>query len=208
MTNPVGNANAKLGGLFSTYNPVGPSCPSSCRMLNAGCYAQAGHVQLAQRRATMAEGSRLGAVERAAVETKLAGLPAFRLHVSGDFHNGDRVDWSYVIGVREIVEFHGVEAWAYTHERSPAVVAAMRETLGPNVTLWHSDHAGPGGAVVVPDFAALPKGTVACPAQSRDKTCKSCKLCFNPRAHARVTIAFEAHGAGRKRLLPMLRDTP
>ena len=37
--------------VFAVYRPVGPSCPSDCALLDAGCYAQQGNVNIHQRRA-------------------------------------------------------------------------------------------------------------------------------------------------------------
>lgn len=143
--NPVGDNNHKLGGLWSTYSPVGTTCPP-CPMLGAICYAEQGNVAYHARRASESLAARVGAVREAARQTARRGLPAFRLHVSGDWHLKGAVDWRYVHAVRAVLRAYGVRAWCYTHEPDPNVVARLRRVLGPWCCVWHSDRMAPNGA--------------------------------------------------------------
>lgn len=211
--NPVGTANAKVGGP-STYRPVGPTCPPCS--YETGCYAMQGKTFLAQKRAT-------GMAARAWLATLIAighawrGRDHVRLHVSGDFANAQQgVDEPYIEGLCLIGAYYQdwtvpqgrrrQWAWTYTHF-PPEVFEPYRLRLdAAGITVLYSDHYGPGGAVIAsfdsltamaaerPELDFFP-----CRNQTTGVACSACRACFTS---GKKTIVFEPHGS-RKRSVQM-----
>lgn len=199
---PVGDRNAKTGAV-GTYRQVGLSCPSTCPLLGAGCYAQKGRTTMAAKRASATLAGDLAAVAIGAVLAATLGAP-LRLHVSGDVtlldHNSDAIDPAYLAGVAAILtavaDWLGapVPCWTYTHVEDAETVRAAWLGL---VTVWHSDNDSVGGAIVVPSFAEhkRDKRHTYCPNQRTDGAidCATCKLCFMPAGLDKRTIVFAIH---------------
>ena len=82
------SGDRKTGPVAATYREVGPSCPSDCPLMGAGCYAQRGRVSLWARE--QPEGDLDDA----------AGMDLLRWFVSGEamrpWGNGVRLDVAYV----------------------------------------------------------------------------------------------------------------
>ena len=88
--------NVKLGeNAMTTYRPVGVTCPSDCKFLNNGCYAQKYHTRIVSSTVnTDAE------YFDAIMTQKTLGLKKMpsilRFHTSGDILHNDVVDAEYV----------------------------------------------------------------------------------------------------------------
>lgn len=203
---PVGDSDAKTA-TPSTYRPVGPTCPSSCPYLGRGCYAQAGNVRLHEQRASGLALPSIRAAMIAIVSAHRQGT-GYRLHVSGDFGTGDRVDREYVLGLAHAVEAlraHGIAApgWSYTHFGPDVFETSRLRLLRAGIVVRYSDRVGPLGAIVAP-FDRVPSlrrstgaRVVKCPAQVSDATCAECRLCWE---RPELTIAFDPHGPSRRKV--------
>ena len=206
---PVGTKNIKTQ-TVGTYAPVGATCPSSCPFLGHGCYAQAGHVNIHQNHSTSDSEMRAISVAHAVALGVHTDSPT-RLHVSGDFYLGDKVDLLYLEGITTAL-FYFYENWAaardyldqgniwtYTHAPSYDDYSTIDDMIGDFVTVIWSDKAVAGGAVVHPhdkmDTLAHEAGAkpFKCPAQTSGHkvSCKDCKACINPQDRL---IVFDPHG--------------
>lgn len=218
---PAG-ATASKTHLPGSYRQVGPTCPSSCPHLNkkardgeVPCYAQRGHVALAQRRA--GRGGVLGAIATAAAAMVAGirwGVPA-RLHVSGDFGHEDAPDPAYIYGLCEAAQLIGEHydpdrplAFSYTHFQREAfepyrlVLAASgievstsdpRDGIDVNTTAVFKTRAAFQAAR---RQAKASGGTklVLCPAQTtkgwQDSIhCSDCGLCWQMRKRG-IAVGF------------------
>ena len=123
----------------------------------------------------------------------------------------DSIDWEYVEALATLAQALGlgseVVAWTYTHEPDPAEVERLRVAL-PWLSIRHSDHRGPMGAVVaeVADIPALRRAGLKplhCPATRKDvdgyalTDCQRCKACWE---QPNRLIVFPPHGSGTKKL--------
>ena len=203
------SSNAKTGPIPVTYSERA-SCPKSCAHYRSSCYAESGPARLAWERADSAASWR-------ELCERVAALPAgqlWRHNVAGDLPGaGERVS---LRELRELVAANaGRRGFTYSHKRSAAALAAIREAnaAGFTVNLSADDvreadelaDSGAGPVVVVvptdaPERCATPAGRpiVICPAQTRDGvTCASCELCS--RADREVIVGFRAHGPRTKK---------
>lgn len=207
-TVPVGDGNAKTDAP-GTYRPVGRTCPSSCRFLGNGCYAQSGNVGIHQGRASTEIDAAIIGAAVAMVHARLTGRVA-RLHVSGDFGQ-DRINLGYVVQLNSLADavnratgqpFGTVVAWSYTHHAVSPDSSGLRAMARHGIMVRVSDLAGPGGAIVHP-FADVPRlrqetglRLAKCPAQLVESTtCASCTLCWT---RPDVGIVFDPHGSGKR----------
>jgi hypothetical protein len=118
-------ANAKLGpGVGTTYRPVGITCPNTCPLLNAGCYAKRGRVAI-QQAASKHDNHDL---------MKLAANRLVRHLVSGDWlkplKNGRKILDRALVNA--VIELHRkcpwLIGWGYTH----AAEVFQRAGITPN----------------------------------------------------------------------------
>lgn len=222
------SGNSKLGDCAATY-AAAQSCPTSCPFYEGGCYAEYDQTALAWNRITsQAEG--LTAVQIATSESTAIRLtPAvrdMRLHVAGDSTTRegtrtladaceDYVARGLAVGKRLVV-------WGYTHAWRTVLradwwrvsILASCETPADVRAAWRRGYAA---AIAVTKFHSrqafeLWDGegvikAVPCPAQTGERTCTECRLCFDDRRllSDRVVIAFETHGTGKKRADETLR---
>ena len=205
--NPMGNGTSKLG-LMGNYRPVGLTCPSTCELLDAGCYAQYGHVSLQARRAS--EDTLTSLTSAAAIMLLSARYrQVARLHVSGDLYTlGDALDVPYICGLIQVglwikrtlnLPGNRVLAYTYTHGDLPWVWKALLEDAGIVV---RRSNALEGGCIVE-HFDHIPTLSktypevrfTRCRAQLDAITrCSDCKLCWEKPG---LTIVFEPHGSGK-----------
>ena len=190
---PVGEGNKKTNSP-GTYRRVGQTCPTSCEFLESGCYARSGRVALSQNRD---EGDR-EAAHRSFLVGAVAALrknKLVRVHVSGDFGSGNRVDHEYVHAIADSalelkrlakVKFVG---WSYTHFKAGPWVELLRES---GIALRESGKEGKWGAVVHSSRKLRKAGEFICPAQlSEHMNCNSCRLCWE---RPDLTVAFLPEG--------------
>lgn len=118
--------------MAATYRPVGRTCPSSCPLLNNGCYAQKGPVNIWQGKSKEINDE---------LDKVLEGdCSVIRHHVSGDLFIENRLDTEYldtVIGWhRRNPERQG---YLYTHRIGDLIDAGYRESdLPDNLTVMAS----------------------------------------------------------------------
>jgi hypothetical protein len=195
---------------YATYRAVGYTCPTTCTLLNAGCYAQGGNVALQMRgRYGMDD----GAIHHAAVMALPRG--AFvRLHVSGDVmlpadgNGSDTVDTAYLSAIvnaahaRPDVTFYGyTHAWRMVDRA--AFVWPVNLTLNASCDTSEDVRAARAAGwqtttVVASDTSYRRSGdTVVCPNQTVGLSCYDCKLCMRSRP---MTVAFKAHGSGTRKV--------
>ncbi len=206
--NPVGVGDEKTG-VPGTYRPVGPTCPDSCPQAEA-CYATSGNVAIHQANSSADIERSVRAAAIAIVAAYRSGLPAARLHVSGDFgRTDDEVDAYCRALLKMLAAFRRkldvpqgrIVAWSYTHH--PRVVSRWLGLLkAAGVHVRRSDHVGPNGAIVLPfDRVVQARRDTGmriakCPAQISDVDCAACTLCWT---RPDVVIAFDPHGAKKRR---------
>lgn len=210
------SGNVKIGRVSTTYQST-VHCVD-CPMKGNGCYAEGGMVAMQKRRLddavreTHASPLRSARQEAAGIDALRAVGQGLRLHTSGDCPSPEttRVVAS---AAQRFMARGGGQAWTYTHAwrrvqrrtwRNVSVLASCETTDDARKAFAK----GYAPAMVVERFDS-PKTferdgvkLIPCPAQTRDNvTCDSCRLCWNADAlHARgMGIAFEAHGASKKR---------
>lgn len=200
--------NRKVGAMAATYRPVGDTCPSTCFLLDAGCYAQKGNVNIHQNRS---------ADDFHELDRALSGGTGYvRHHVSGDFFKGDKLDTEYL---DYVISWHranpSVHGYAYTHRILDIIEAGYTaDTLPTNLVLmaslnpeqYHDEtvlnaiHAAGYRYTRIADNerdALLSKRSheAVCPEQlarpraNLNITCLSCKLC----THAKTDVVFIRH---------------
>jgi len=195
--------NGKTGpGCAVTYRTAG-SCPSTCPLMAAGCYAR-GRIFGIPARLGAEDGSSYAAVRRLA---DAPGVSLVRANVCGDVLREDGTpDRPYLAALSAVAA--SVPVFTYTHawrsltpEDAPGVtVNASCESITDLVAAaaagWPTvvSDTGEGDSLIGSTVAG--RRVVQCPAQTRpDITCASCRLCARPNRAA--TVAFVVHGSGR-----------
>lgn len=210
--------NSKTGPVSATYASQG-SCPDDCVFRGQGCYAEAGLVNI-QTIALNKEGleSEPEAIARQEAESiaKLTGRNDLRVHVVGDCKTAESAN-ILAEAMRKHRKKRGKAAWTYTHawkavpakEWQGESVLASVETAGEIIEARAQGYAS---AIVVEKFARDKIYTIdgqkviPCLFQTKGTQCVDCRLCMNSEALRRTntSIAFEAHGASKKKVLVQL----
>lgn len=214
------SGNSKIMGskkVDATYCSINATCPNTCELKGKGCYAELSFVGIQTTRLNN-EASQLTALQVARAEAKAidncyngGAVPAgrdMRLHVAGDSRT--------VTGTRIINKAvgrwkrrGGGDCWSYTHAwrsvpRSEWNNVSILASVSSTAEVAEARKQGYAPAIVVPEFngdkAFTLEGSdtkwIPCPAQTRNKGCSDCRLCFNAnRLHNdNFGIAFAAHG--------------
>jgi hypothetical protein len=188
------------------------SCPDSCPLRGAGCYAESGPLSWHWDKVS----SGVRGYQWGEFLSELRTLPPgakFRHNQAGDLPgSGDRVDIEKVDGLATAADH--LSGWTYTHYPPAGNLRALRRlnaSLTVNLsadTLAEADALAETGLPVVatvptttPERFITPDGRpgFVCPAQTRDITCADCMLCEN-RHPNRPIIGFRFHGASAARL--------
>lgn len=218
------SGNTKLGEISTTHASQA-TCPRTCPLYGAGCYAEYGYQamttwRLNERRWVDPE---VIARQEARAIDGLSGERDLRLHVVGDCTtNGGAVEVSRA--AERYRQRGGREVWTYTHAwRDVCRVCWGRVSVLANcesvADVREASRRGYATAMVVPEFESESAYEVAggvkvipCPAQTRGVKCVDCRLCMDDeRLHAAgLTIAFEAHSQGKNKVkgrleLPMAK---
>jgi hypothetical protein len=206
---PAGH-NRKLGGIPATYSERG-TCPPSCGLYRAGCFAEYGWVGLHWRN-TEAEG-----IPWAVFLERVRELPAgqlWRHNVAGDLPGeGEQLDedllaqlveanrgrkgftFSHKVGNLEALQWANLEGFtinlsADTLEDADALFQVGDgddlTVAGPVVVLL--PHDAPDAGVRTPGGRRV----VVCPNETHGVTCDKCRLCADP--YRTTIIGFRAHG--------------
>lgn len=211
--------NAKIGKISMTATSQ-DSCPPTCPLRGAGCYAEAGRPNIVTSRLNRSEVRDPLAIAEAEAEAirKLSGRRMLRLHVVGDCYidEGAKI---LAQAAKEHTEKCGMPVFTYTHghetkRESWGDISVLRscETFG-QVKKAHED--GFAAAMVV-DTHDSPNAVkhegftiIPCPQQTgKAANCAACKLCSQgDRLHAKkAVIAFAIHGTRAKRAKEVLNS--
>lgn len=216
--------NQKIGPIPLTGSPP-HTCPPSCGLYGAGCYAEQFIVGMFWRRLARGEGMRWPLLMHT-----IRNLPQgqlWRHNEMGDLAGaGEALDreqlWELVGAAR------GQRGFTYTHKRSDLKMVRLANENGFTVNLstdnpeQADEYANEGSPVVtVLPHNAPTKGNmtpkrlpiVVCPAEYQEgKQCANCGLCQD--RFRGFIIGFRAHGAARKmvserqnRQLPLFKES-
>lgn len=215
-----GSKNTKLLGskkVDATYTSIESSCPKSCALKSAGCYAQLGYVGIQSHRlddeAAGLSPLQVARAEANAIYNSYDGgeVPQgrdLRLHVAGDSRTiqGTRIINTAIINWKRR---GGGTAWTYTHawrkvSRYEWNAVSILASVSDVIEAKEAREQGYAPAIVVPehptDKAYKLDGSdikwIPCPAQTREVGCTDCRLCFNADRlrDGGFGIAFAAHG--------------
>lgn len=204
--------NRKLGKQVAVASrPVGDSCPSTCRFLNNGCYAErTERIYPVARRFTLdnmiTESNRIYSMLRHALEKGIY----VRLGERGDMGKDDKVDKEYVQNLKSAIELcidkHGEipYIWAYTHFIDPYLVEHLSDYISLYASVHNDEDIAKAKKAGFKLFAYCsdvkykrkggnPKkvdGVQVCPNQiNKDITCDKCGWCVK----GRDNIVFLSH---------------
>jgi hypothetical protein len=207
--------NAKTGLVSATYSSQ-DSCPVSCPLRGAGCYAEQGKAGITTRRVNQGAAKTPLAIAReeaAAIDT-LTGALDLRVHVVGDCKTPAAA--RLVAAARASHRRkQGRRAWTYTHAwREVSRKAWLGESILASCEnadqVRQANARGYAAAIVLEKFASEKAYTtedglriIPCPNQSRGLTCLECGICMNAGAlfQRGFTVGFEAHGAGKGKII-------
>lgn len=207
--------NRKTGPMANIYRTVGVTCPSSCPLLEGGCYAKRWPVALHAKRAQENTLDFNAFLKRVRKENP---SKIVRLNVSGDVFVNDEVDIEFlnelIAGAKNNPDItiygytHGfdkVHAAGFTPDKFPANLtllasvdseedAAKAKELGWKYARVERDYGKKvnEGEVFCPIDAAKAKG------KEPKTTCASCKLCFDKK-YSDISVVFQYVTGKRKR---------
>ena len=211
--------NSKLGKISVTMASQS-SCPSSCPLRGAGCYAETGRANLVTSRLNLSPERNATIIAQLEAEAirRLSGRRMLRLHAVGDCTTDEGAKLLAEACAEHTAKM-GKKVYTYTHGHETAReswgdISVLRscETM-TQVEKAHND--GYASALVVeshPSDLAQKNGEftiIPCPQQTgRVKDCASCQMCTNDKKlHAKkAVIAFAIHGAREKRAKEVLNS--
>lgn len=220
------SGNTKIMGskkVDATYSSIKHTCPDSCSLKDAGCYAQSSFVGMVnmknERRARSASAIEVARSEARAIDESYNGgqVPlgrALRVHVAGDSRTlaGTRL---INAALERWKKRGGGDVWSYTHawKAVPRALWSQVSILASVESVKEAAAARAQGyapAIVVPehpsDKAFKLEGSdvkwIPCPAQTREVGCTDCRLCFNADRlfEGNFGIAFAAHGINKNKI--------
>ena len=217
----MSSENAKTGNIPQSYSPSS-TCPQSCKLRGAGCYAENYHTQ---RLWTRLDKGLVGVSweEFLAKVRKIEPGRLWRHNVAGDVAgDGVRIDG---MKLAELTKANrGRKGFTFTHypldlpENLEAVQEANARGFTVSLsadTLREADRKAayaiaPVVAIIPSDPSLWPSQTpegrriVVCPAVTHGKTCLECRLCYvKPGRDRAFIVGFPSHGS-RKKLVDQL----
>lgn len=199
----VKSGNAKIGSMSATYR-TDDSCPASCPLKDAGCYAKGRIFGIPAR---LGSEDAKAVIDRAIAEVPKNGI--LRWEVSGDVVRADgKIDRAYI---RQTNRFHrarpDVRVIRYSHawrQMSPEMftypVNASCETLQDiseaRAAGWQTVITATGPDDDVIGMTVDESRAIICPNQTHGVTCAECQLCSKKRTS---TVVFLPHGSGKRR---------
>lgn len=199
--------NIKLGLVSATYVSQ-HTCPTTCPLRNAGCYAQKGNTGIHTARLNRSKNKSplTIAKEEALAINSLTGKKHLRLHVVGDCKD---IASAKILAesADNYMSKHGKIVWAYTHtKRIPKDSWGKISVLRSVHTVRQAETAhkqGYASALVVDAFKDTKKYSIGrglngipCPQQTgKAKDCVSCGLCMkSDKLHKNnIVILFKKH---------------
>jgi len=218
------SGNSKIMGskkVDATYVSIAGSCPNSCKLKDAGCYAQTSFVGMQVARLNK-EAVGMSSLQLARAEAKVIdnayngkAIPAnrdMRLHVAGESRT---VTGSKIINkaIGRWKQRGGGDCWSYTHAwknvpRSDWDNVSMLASVDTVNDVEAARNQGYAPAIVVDSFSSDKAFKIAgnstkfipCPAQTREVGCTDCRLCFDADRlfEGNFGIAFAAHGVKKE----------
>lgn len=193
------SSNRKTGPIATTTREQ-TSCPTTCPLYSAGCYARGRIFGIA---------TRLGSEDHSKILELITTLPqggAVRLNVAGDFLLEDGTpDVEYIDAVNAVADARpDVRFIAYTH--AWRVLSPDLFRFGVNASCESDDDvitaraAGWGTVTINAESDRIGDTRVTqCPAERDDRvSCATCMLCSRTPSIP-VTVTFTAHGSGAKK---------
>jgi hypothetical protein len=210
--------NRKLGFASATY-AAQTSCPDTCPLRNAGCYAEHGPTGMITRRLNRTPATPLD-VARAEAEAigTLPGLLDLRLHVVGDCATDDAAALVSAAALRRTQP--GRKVWTYTHawravDRAAWDRVSVLASLEDPRLIPEARTRGYAAALIVPEHPGDRlhqdgQRLLPCPEQTRGRRCTECRLCLDAeRLHRdRLTITFRAHGTRAAQVRQLVQISP
>lgn len=213
------SGNEKVGKISITYASQ-VTCPSTCPLKDAGCYAELGRIGMITSKLNQ---STMTAIEVAHAEAEQirelakVSIRPLRLHGVGDCSTPESAE----IVSEACLEYKG-PVYSYTHAAATVPrsswnnvsILASCETMEQ---VMEAQERGYATAMVVGEHPAdgkawVDEGTgqkiIPCPQQTRlGVTCNSCRMCMDDKSllARRATIAFAAHGQRSRRVREMLK---
>ena len=205
------SANRKTGPMPVT-NTDASTCPNSCALKGAGCYAETGPVGWQWSKRT-APGVGLSLAELCRYIRTIGGGQLWRHNVAGDLPGaGETIDADALAKITRANR--GRRGFTYTHKPdTPANIAAIKTATAAGFTVNLSADNGADAdrlarhglplVTIIPADAGkvshTPAGRkiVLCPAESSDRvTCVTCGICALPARP--YIIGFKPKGARRR----------
>lgn len=203
------STNAKIGPMPAVIAPK-QTCPSTCGLRGAGCYAEHGPLAIHWKR--VSEGTHRALLDFEQLCHTIRALPRkirWRYGTAGDLPP----DLPALVAANQ-----GREVIAYTHGRDfdayrAATAAGFHINLSADSPAQVDELPDDLSAVcVVPEGQRRPMQTPAgrpiaiCPATYSDRvSCATCNLCSRPRKHGTV-IGFPAHGSRKRMVSARIRE--
>lgn len=194
------SGNHKTGPMATTFRSQ-DSCPTTCPLLDNGCYAKGRIFDVSRRYGSDDVSSVLALVD--------VPLPyGIRFNVSGDFLDGaGKPDKAYIEACNKVADAHpDVPKIAYTHAWRTLKPKMFRFPVNASCETYEEvEEAVAAGwqAVIINGTEGDmigDKRVVTCLAQTQDEmTCADCKLCASD-VRTRPVVSFIAHGTGMKRV--------
>lgn len=228
------SGNSKIVGskkVDATYSSINSTCPNTCSLKDKGCYAQNSFAGMQSKRLDK-EADGMTALQVARAEAKAidnsyngGAVPQgrdLRLHVAGDSRTvtGTRIINS---AIGRWKNRGGGDCWSYTHawksvSRNEWSNVSILASVSSTNEVEAARKQGYAPTIVVPEFNGDKAFTldgsdtkwIPCPAQTREKGCADCRLCFDSDRlfEGNFGIAFAAHGARKnliKKSLPVIK---
>lgn len=216
----IASGNGKTGPI-PVSTTTADTCPITCPLKGAGCYADGGPLAIHWKLVT--EGRRGGSW--AAFVENVRALPKdqlWRHNQAGDLP-GDGVDIDAEALAALVRANRGRRGFTFTHyeptgTNAEAIRSANDAGFAINLSADNVHEAdvlaetGVGPVVVIlpanaPKVSATPAGrrVVVCPAQTRDTNCAACGLCA--RVKRDYIIGFRAHGVRTRKAEAIANQT-
>lgn len=203
--------NGKLGnGAMTTYRPVGKTCPTTCRFLNNGCYAQKFHTRIVSD-TVITDAEYFDSI----MTEKTLGLKQMpsilRFHTSGDIVLDDVVDaeyvsmlnkWNNIYQDMKVTVINYTHAWKYKGAElikhfTRASANTIEEAIEAYQNGWYVTLAVAHTAEAIAHTRAQLKDAglyaTECPnAIDKRIKCAKCKICTN-RGNRKNVVMMPEH---------------
>ena len=213
------SANMKTGPIAVSVSGE-ETCPDSCPFYNKGCYAKYGPLKLHWDKVShQGRGGDWDFFLKAVGD--LPRLHKFRHNQAGDLPGKNKeIDGEKLAQLSAVIQKRKLRAWTYTHkpvnkENLKKIRAAIKSGFIVNVSTENFEQVDKMRALGLPVVTVVSENSpekqttpggnrvITCPSQTgKVKSCADCMLCQKERS---ITIAFRAHGTGKRLVNEMVR---